>query len=92
MIRWLRLLEYTFDSPEQAEKHAQCLGVPINGVYKTSISGGIVIRSSTITDFAFDDSDKEDAIAYRKMMEAANSSSLARDGFEMIEAAMRGDD
>ena len=47
-VRVLRLLEYTFDTPEDAEKHMSNFGVPANGISNRGI--GMVIRSSIIID------------------------------------------
>lgn len=52
MIRILRILEYTFDTPERAEAHMGQLGVPLNGLFASHTPGdGMTIRSASIVDF-----------------------------------------
>lgn len=52
MIRVLRLLEYTFETNEQAEKHMSNFGVPANGTHYINGRDGVLkIRSAIIVDF-----------------------------------------
>lgn len=55
MIRVLRLLEYTFENPADAEAHMSRLVVPANGTSRLPSGhpnlNGITIRSAIITDF-----------------------------------------
>lgn len=90
MIRLLRILEYTFKDGDVAAANIGHFAIPMNGSHDF---GNVQIYSACIIDFSPQDATDvvQDGLRYREIMEAVERSSLASDGFEMIEAAMRGD-
>jgi len=54
MIRVLRILEYKYASPEQAEKDMEHWTVPANGTYEMGVTGK-TIKSAIIMDLNFEE-------------------------------------
>jgi hypothetical protein len=58
MIRVLRLMEYVYETPEQAQEDMERWQVPSNGSKVFTPKSGKVIRSSTIIDLNYEADDR----------------------------------
>lgn len=56
MIKMIRMLEYTFESAEEAEHHFARCAVPLNG---RKDLGHMTVRSATLPTTFFDDAGNE---------------------------------